>query len=135
MIHEMYRYINLITCIMFVQVTIIQAHVTSEGTSGGEKNLHLKFLRSEHESDAGFASSLDDDAATEDLSRSTQEKLRQDEIDVTGVSNGDGASNDISRVTHFNGSRSRRLLRALQSSFERHFKETLLCDSHDIIFR
>jgi len=108
--------------------------VTSEGTSGGEKNLHLKFLRSEQESDAGFAS-LDDDDAVDDLSRSTQERLSQDEIDVTGVSSGDGASNDIARVTHFNGSRSSRLLRALQSSFERHFKDTLLCDSHDIIFR
>jgi hypothetical protein len=59
--------------------------------------------------------------STFELSDSTHLQLQQDESEIV---KSDASLNDASR-----------LLRLLQTSFERHFKEELLCDVHDIKFR
>jgi hypothetical protein len=62
----------------------------------------------------------------QDLSLSTQSGLRDISLD-------DISRDDVSNVTPLNGSS--RTLKSLQSTFERHFRETLLCDSNNIIFK
>ena len=93
----------------FKQVTLVQSHITSEGVN------QVKFLTSDMNS--GTFQHLDDD---------------DDDLSSNGV---DVLRDDVSKSTHFNGSRSSRLLKSLQTTFERHFKNTLLCDYNDIIFK
>jgi hypothetical protein len=62
----------------------------------------------------------------QDLSLSTQSGLRDISLD-------DISRDDVSNVTPLNGSS--RTLKSLQSTFERHFREALLCDSNNIIFK
>ena len=93
----------------------MEGHVTGNGMMNDER--HVKSLRSE------LRLELDsmDSGSTFELSDSTHLQLRQDEA---GILQSSSNENDVSR-----------LLKSLQSSFERHFKETLLCDVQDIIFR
>jgi hypothetical protein len=67
----------------------------------------------------------------QDLSLSTQSGLR--DISLDDISRDDISRDDVSNVTPLNGSS--RTLKSLQSTFERHFRETLLCDSNNIIFK
>ena len=88
---------------------------------------HVKSLRSELHLELDSMGS----GSTFKLSDSTHLQLQQNEAESSSndVSNNDVSNNDVSKNDVS------RLLRSLQSSFERHFKETLLCDVQDIIFR
>ena len=96
-------------------MTVLEGHVTGNGMTTDQR--HVKSLRSELHLELDSMGS----GSTFKLSDSTHLQLQQDEAES---SSNDVSNNDVSR-----------LLRSLQSSFERHFKETLLCDVQDIIFR
>ena len=100
-------------------MTVSEGHVTGNGMMNAR---HIKSLRSELSLD------LDSDSTFE-LSDSTHLQLQQEEAEIlkSGMLSDDKSSFNVSLSSQLSG--------ALQSSLERHFKETLLCDAHDIKIR